>query len=55
MVKSLRLYQDISEAFGDKVAVHYYRATLEDEKAYEQDGMAGTKDIGAKEHIEDSA
>lgn len=31
-----RSLEDISAEFGDKVAVHYYHATLEDEKQYNQ-------------------
>lgn len=31
-----RSLEDISEAFGDKVAVHYYHATLDEQHAYEE-------------------
>lgn len=31
-----RSLEDINQAFGERVAVHYYGATAEDEKVYEQ-------------------
>lgn len=46
-----RSLEDISAEFGDKVAVHYYHATLEDEKQYDQaleEDMARSRIPGAE-------
>jgi MFS family permease len=34
-----RSLEDINESFGDKVAVHYYNATIEDEEVYAKMGV----------------
>ena len=49
------LLQDISEAFGDKVAVHYYHATLDEQHAYEEaetSEKTGNGKPGSVEHVE---
>jgi hypothetical protein len=46
-----RSLEDIGAEFGDKVAVHYYHATLEDEKQYDQaleEDMARSRIAGAE-------
>jgi hypothetical protein len=46
-----RSLEDISAEFGDKVVVHYYHATLEDEKQYDQaleEDMARSRIAGAE-------
>jgi MFS family permease len=44
-----RSLEDINEAFGDKVAVHYYHATIEDEKKY-ADILGAVKDDSTPEY-----
>jgi hypothetical protein len=50
-----RSLEDISAEFGDKVAVHYYHATIEDEKQYDQaleEEMAQPQVSGAEKSSE---
>lgn len=47
-----RSLEDISEAFGDKVAVHYYQATLEEEQAYAEAEMEKQVESTKAEHVE---
>ncbi|KAH8807242.1 arabinose-proton symporter [Xylogone sp. PMI_703] len=48
-----RSLEDIAEAFGDKVAVHYYHATLEEQVAYVKDDFEKNGEPEAtSEHVE---
>ena len=52
-----RSLEDIAESFGDKVAVHYYHATMEEQAAYAEDELKRDEAMGTmgkleKEHVE---
>ena len=51
-----RSLEDISEAFGDKVAVHYYQATLEEQEQYAEEELKREHSIEAppKIHVQHS-
>lgn len=52
-----RSLEDIAEAFGDKVAVHYYQATLEEQLAYaNEEAEKNPSDVeGSIEHVENKS